>query len=735
MKSKKTSLLLIALVVAFAACKRDNPSPEGDDPTNTGSISVAAKDLVVPKTFDFESEKDLQIKVAVANVVAGERYVIKIYNDVPSTGDVITTGLTNEKGEYTTNVRVPAWEEFIFIEKINPDGSRYFEKVKANQFISTLFNAGNPQTPYIIRKSGSGMTCNTGCTRTVNNHTNNEIVNNGEVVCFTGTINGSITIRGGGAIKVCANGTITGLTMDGNAEAYILENTILTFSNVNTNGSKTIFKNWSDSLKTTGTISLNGTIENRGKMYVSGDLNIQSNGDAKNYGDINITNNFNVDKKFKNYHFITVNGTMDNNSNADFENYCFLWVKQNLNNNGDMWNNCFIKVGQTYTQNSSGDTELDNGGIIFTNNLMVNKDMEGTGNNRSKIRVDATTTINNNGKIKGKIDLCDANGVETNNGQIQSPAALDCSGYIAPSTCFPDGYGTPAVQDCDNDGVPDGQDEYPCDPDRAFNSYYPSANATATLAFEDLWPATGDYDYNDLVLAFNIQKVLNADNKVVDYKVKMKVLAIGATFTNGFGWQFDDLVPNDVSTVTGQSLIHSLVTLSSNGTESGQSKAVIIAYDSPEPSIQRVGGSFFNTINTNGTGTSDTIRVNVTFASPMLDSKLSIDKFNPFIFTNKNRASEIHLGNFPPTSLANVSLFGQSNDRSNPSEGIYYKTANGMPWGILLPNNFVYPKEYSPITSAYNFFDDWAASGGTTHTNWYTNAPGNRNNGNLFGTF
>jgi LruC domain-containing protein len=729
-KRKFFSVVLIA--VALVSCKRENPSPEGDVPA-TGNLNIAAKDLVVPATFNFQTEKELSVSVKVSDAKPTERYIIKVYNDVPSTGDLITTGITNINGEYKTIVRVPAWEEFIFIEKINPDGSQYFEKVKANQFVSTLFNSNNPQSPYIIRKTSSGMTCNSGCTRTVNNHTGNEIVNNGETVCFKGTINGSITIRGGGAIKVCANGTITGLTMDGNAQAYILENTILTISNVNTNGSKTVFKTWSDSLTSSGTISLNGTIENRGKMYINGDLNIQSNGNAKNYGDINITSNFNVDKIFKNYHFITVNGTMNNNSNADFENYCFLWVKQNLNNNGDMWNNCFIKVGQTYTQNSSGDTELNNGGIIFATNLMVNKDFEGTGSNRSKIKVSGTTTINNNGKIKGKIDLCDANGVETNNGSITSPAALSCSGYIAPSTCFPDGFGNPPVSDCDNDGIPDTQDEYPCDPERAFNSYYPSANKTATLAFEDLWPATGDYDYNDLVLAFNIQKVLNADNKVVDYKVKLKVLAVGAAYVNGFGWQFDELVPNDINTVTGQTLIHNLVTRNANNTEAGQTKAVIIAYDSPEPSMQRATGSMFNTIKENPTGTSDTIYININFTSPVLDSKLDISKFNPFIFTNKNRDAEIHLGNFKPTDLANTSMFGQRNDRSKPSEGIYYKTANGMPWAILLPNNFVYPKEYTSITSAYNFFDDWAASGGTSNTNWYTDAPGNRNIINLFG--
>ena len=723
----------MALLMGLMSCKRDNP---GDNTTTNpgGEVSIEAKDLVVPAKFNFETEKELSIRVAIANPTRqGARYVVKVYTEVPSTGAVIATGITDATTyEYSTKIRVPSSEDFIYIEKINEDGSSQYEKVKANKFVAATFTGAPDDGKYTFIKSGSGMTCNTGCTRTVNNLSSNETVGNNETVCFTGTLNGSITINGGGTIKICGSGSITGLTMNGNATAYILENTIISLSNLNTNGSNTTIKNWSDSITTGGTISMNGIIENHGKMYVNGDLNINSNGDMKNYGVIKITSNFNVNKKFTNYHQITVNGTMDNNSNADFKNYCYLWVNQNLNNNGDLTNYSFIKTGLTYTQNSSGDTYLDNGALISVKNLILNKEMEGTGTNRSKFKVSSTTTINTNGKIKGKLDLCDSNGIETNNGTVSSPAALSCTGTIATSTCNPEGFGVPTIQDADSDGVADAQDEYPNDATRAFNSYYPSATTTATLAFEDLWPATGDYDYNDLVLAYNIQKVLNASNKVVDYKVKMKVKAIGASFDNGFGFQLDELVPSDVASVTGQVLVRNYITRNANNTEAGQSKAVIVCFDSPEPSLQRAAGSFFNTIQTNGTGTSDTIRVNINFSTPIVDSKLEIGDFNPFIMTNKRRGYEVHLGNMRPTDLATTSLFGTAQDRTNVSGNVFYKTANGMPWAISLPVDYNYPVERSSVTTAYNYFDDWAVSGGASYTDWYTTNPGNRNNSSIY---
>jgi hypothetical protein len=45
----------------------------------------------------------------------------------------------------------------------------------------------------------------------------------------------------------------------------------------------------------------------------------------------------------------------------------------------------------------------------------------------------------------------------------------------------------PNVQDADADGVSDPDDDYPADPYRAFNNWFP-ANDLGVLMFEDLWP-------------------------------------------------------------------------------------------------------------------------------------------------------------------------------------------------------------------------------------------------------
>ena len=55
-------------------------------------------------------------------------------------------------------------------------------------------------------------------------------------------------------------------------------------------------------------------------------------------------------------------------------------------------------------------------------------------------------------------------------------------------------------EDTDNDGIIDFYDEYPDDPDKAYDTYTPSIYGWGTYAFEDLWPNQGDYDFNDLVI-------------------------------------------------------------------------------------------------------------------------------------------------------------------------------------------------------------------------------------------
>ncbi len=135
------------------------------------------------------------------------------------------------------------------------------------------------------------------------------------------------------------------------------------------------------------------------------------------------------------------------------------------------------------------------------------------------------------------------------------------------------------ASDNDGDGIPDDEDDYPDDPGRAFNNFYPASNY-GSLAFEDLWPGKGDYDFNDLVLDYRFTLVTNASNKISDIKADFVIKAIGAGFSNGFGFQLPNSnIQNDFLNISGYNLQENYITLNENGTESGQDKITVIVFD------------------------------------------------------------------------------------------------------------------------------------------------------------
>lgn len=285
---------------------------------------------------------------------------------------------------------------------------------------------------------------------------------------------------------------------------------------------------------------------------------------------------------------------------------------------------------------------------------------------------------------------------------------------------------TPSA-DCDNDGVSDEADDFPCDATRAVRNTY-----TGALAYEDLWPSQGDYDFNDMVLDYEIDHILNGANKLVEIEADWTVKAVGAGFRNGFGWSFDGVDPNIITNVGGQNLDAGLITNATNGTESGQSQAVIIAFDDVFNVMPHSGGQFINTIVGQPTSAPQTISTTVSFSSPQEQSYIGLPPYNPFIFSNADRSREIHLANQLPTDLADNSRFGNGADATDLNAAYTYKTLNGLPWAIHIAEPFDYPIEFTAINEAYLNFGAWATGGGEVYQDWYTVGTGNRVDSKLF---
>lgn len=281
---------------------------------------------------------------------------------------------------------------------------------------------------------------------------------------------------------------------------------------------------------------------------------------------------------------------------------------------------------------------------------------------------------------------------------------------------------TGPVSDRDGDGVDDELDDYPDDAQRAFNVFYPNADDFGTLAFEDLWPGKGDYDFNDLVVDYRFKQVLNANNALVEFFLDYQVRAIGASLENGFGFEIPGVNPSNVKSITGQQLTESYVNLNSNGTESGQENAVIILFDNAFSMMETPSGSFGVNTMLNAPYVTPVIRqLVVRFQTPVSTRLTGFAPFNPFLIVDKTRGREVHLPGKTPTNLHDPAYFGQWFDNTLPSIGKYYQSASNLPWAINLPIQFEYPVEKTDITAAYLKFGSWAESGGESERDWYSN--------------
>ncbi|MGI4749820.1 MAG: LruC domain-containing protein [Janthinobacterium lividum] len=288
--------------------------------------------------------------------------------------------------------------------------------------------------------------------------------------------------------------------------------------------------------------------------------------------------------------------------------------------------------------------------------------------------------------------------------------------------------------DTDGDGVLDVYDAFPSDPTRAYIYYFPSQNGYAQLAFEDNWPNKGDYDMNDLVVNYRYMFVLNAQTQAVTMQGTFNVVAAGASFKNGFGVQLP-FAASSVQSVTGQRTISNYIQFASNGVEAGQTKAVIIPFDNHEAVIHNPDYSFFiNVLNAKDKIQSTADSVLVTFVNPVSVSGLSITSINPFLISNMRRGYEVHLPGYAPTDKATTAFFGAADDASLINGRSYYTSRENWPWAINFSNtSFNYPLETVNITDAYPHFADWAASGGNSFTDWYSNlTTGYRNTSDIY---
>lgn len=306
--------------------------------------------------------------------------------------------------------------------------------------------------------------------------------------------------------------------------------------------------------------------------------------------------------------------------------------------------------------------------------------------------------------------------------------------------------------DTDKDGVKDSLDEFPNDATRAYSRYYPGKSSWGTLAYEDLWPNKGDYDFNDLLVRYRSREILNASRSVVALEMDLRLDAVGAGYKNGLAINLPGVANSNIESATlsgtrrdrfsGNAISITTSPPHQATVTGGQNGAVFQIFEDAKTLIHPDNGSaggtnsLYNTSTCSEVGFRNTGRACA--IAPSAQFKLEVKfktaisafpsaPYDPFLFRDKTSpntvtgtAVEVHLPGKFPTSRADITLFGTGIDRTNTTTGITYLSNSKLPWALDIPAEWEYAYEKRDVTGPYPSVVPWAQSGGKNNTNWFS---------------
>ncbi|UKK47454.1 LruC domain-containing protein [Prevotella sp. E9-3] len=229
-------------------------------------------------------------------------------------------------------------------------------------------------------------------------------------------------------------------------------------------------------------------------------------------------------------------------------------------------------------------------------------------------------------------------------------------------------------------------------------------------AFEDLWPAAGDYDMNDVMVEMAREITYEVTNGT-SYKVKKETLK----FTT------------DQNYVTRTSGLAVTLGINWKTTSINMKKVAANSNDTIETTFQKDGSVYLLTNDVKGElGTTYIIEINYDGGFNVMSKTATV---KPFIFRDEAEGRwEVHVPFEAPTKNMNTSLFGTVDDRSVPAEGKYFVRDSDYPFafymhGVQLANfkETILKKdnERTKISDIYPTFLNWSQSKGNNNADWY----------------
>lgn len=233
-----------------------------------------------------------------------------------------------------------------------------------------------------------------------------------------------------------------------------------------------------------------------------------------------------------------------------------------------------------------------------------------------------------------------------------------------------------------------------------FVNTFDSADGWVTLAYEDLYPNTGDGDYNDMVVRYHVEENYNANQELESIRLQFEPTARGAGYNHSFNLSLDGELDssNNITTITNPSFEgDALISVTYTNTD-GNSHVYnnidkeddITIFHNTRSVLQGFANVYSNE---DWIYPKFTTTVDITLANPELNNYAdrgsdSLLWYRPFLSVN-NTNSDIDL----------VAI--------NQADGMI--DTSGNPFGLLIPYTWEWPLERVNIKEAYPYFADYTS--------------------------
>lgn len=229
-------------------------------------------------------------------------------------------------------------------------------------------------------------------------------------------------------------------------------------------------------------------------------------------------------------------------------------------------------------------------------------------------------------------------------------------------------------------------------------------NGWGTLMFEDLWPAYGDYDFNDFVLNYKIQLYANNKNMVRWMQIGVRVKAIGGTLPYTPHLRMKGVKGGEIAEIEdlsreagygGMNVPDDAELVPLNPGNNVKDPAVLEFRGISTKKHAPVGSAYLNTERGQEMADDDLITVVyfIELRNSVAQSGLTFDSFD--FFLSDADGKEIHFGGVEPTSAGMAVYERESKNANTVKAPTFYYSNDRMVWAINIPENI--PHAYEDI--------------------------------------